>query len=74
MPNQVPSPEEPKPIEHYVGAAIVTALSAIQEMAPVVELLPPKDQTAFVMDVAQRTAHLAGETIRAHHADGKVDI
>ncbi|QWY79883.1 hypothetical protein SEA_LIMABEAN_60 [Microbacterium phage LimaBean] len=74
MANQVPAPEEAKPIEHYVGAAIVTALAAIQEMAPVVELLPPADQHAFVMDVAQRTAKIAGETIRDHHADGKVDI
>ncbi|QJD53470.1 hypothetical protein QDW38_gp61 [Microbacterium phage Lynlen] len=74
MANQVPSPEESKPIEHYVGAAIITALGGIQEMAPVIELLPPEGQNAFIMDIAQRTAQIAGETIRAHHADGKVDI
>ncbi|QTF82233.1 hypothetical protein SEA_ALBRIGHT_58 [Microbacterium phage Albright] len=74
MPNQVPSPEEPKPIEHYIGAAVVTALGGIQSMAPIIEALHPEAQNAFIMDIAQRTAKIAGETIRAHHADGKVDI
>ncbi|WNM67965.1 hypothetical protein SEA_ALBEDO_62 [Microbacterium phage Albedo] len=74
MANQVPSPEEPRTIEHYVGAAIVTALGGIQEMAPVVATMPPDLQNVFIMDIVQRTAKIAGETIREHYADGKVDI
>ncbi|WXW92803.1 hypothetical protein SEA_TUKTUK_62 [Microbacterium phage TukTuk] len=74
MANQVPSPAEPRTIEHYVGAAIVTAFEGVQMMAPVIEGLSPEDQNAFIMDTIRRTADIAGETIRAHHADGKVDI
>ncbi|UYL86363.1 hypothetical protein JOVITA_59 [Microbacterium phage Jovita] len=74
MANEVPTPEEPKPIEHYIGAAILTSLGGIQAMAPLIEALPPEGQDAFIKDIAQRTAKLAGETIRAHYADGKVDI
>ncbi|WMI34148.1 hypothetical protein SLAY_62 [Microbacterium phage Slay] len=74
MANQVPSPTEPKPIEHYVGAAIITTLGAIQETAPVTRLLSPTEQDLYLSDLVRRTADIAGETIRAHHADGKVDI
>ncbi|QXN73560.1 hypothetical protein SEA_ABIGAIL_60 [Microbacterium phage Abigail] len=74
MPNEVPTPEEPKPIEHYIGAAIMTVLGTMNELAPVLSVLPPALQNETIVDLARRTAAVAGETIRAHHADGKIDI
>ncbi|WNO26485.1 hypothetical protein SEA_BABYDAISY_62 [Microbacterium phage BabyDaisy] len=74
MANEVPTPEETKPIEHYVGAAIMTVLGALNEMAPVLSVLPPETQNEVITDLARQTANVAGETIRAHHADGKVGI
>lgn len=74
MANEVPAPEAPKPIEHYIGAAVVTALQAIDDVAPMVVALPKEAQTAFVNHVIQETAKIAGETVRAHYAEGKVEL
>ncbi|XAO35729.1 hypothetical protein SEA_SARBEAR_61 [Microbacterium phage SarBear] len=74
MANEVPAPEEPRPIEHYIGAAIVTALDVIQEIAPVLQILPPEAQNEAVHDIIHKTAATAGETVRAHYEVGKVAI